>query len=361
MSDVLDGTAFEEGYPQAEIYGLEEPASAGHDAFPAAMDAAPTPEILVEGEDELRLRDFFALRLWGAAWIPLLFTAVTSTLTAVRVSDAISPLGRGTPYEDLFFQAPTIPLAARWLLPFGLPLTTPTGYGYGQTTILMSSMLIGVVALLIGLLLVAAVTRRTNDAIYAAGPYFIYSCLAIIVLQRGGKYFQTATDVFPALLGALLAPVLIGFVAKFIGAWMRNQGWLEADLNMYRGEEEEPALRPQLVTAPATDAAASTGPVEQGPRGLTEVIGSDTAPASARLRHVTLAKACPFCGNLKIQHENPHACSRCHRNIGLAIEHDELACPHCAEALVTGAEFCHHCTMWLKGYVEPLADELGVA
>src|SRR5687767_6063904 len=116
MSDVIGGTVFEAA-PAAEMV----------DAF--AGEAAP--EILVEAGDELRLRDFFAPRLWGAALIPLLFTAFTSNLTAVRVSDAISPLGRGAVYEDLFFQAPSIPLLARHLLPFGLPLTTETGYGYG--------------------------------------------------------------------------------------------------------------------------------------------------------------------------------------------------------------------------------------
>jgi predicted RNA-binding Zn-ribbon protein involved in translation (DUF1610 family) len=94
---------------------------------------------------------------------------------------------------------------------------------------------------------------------------------------------------------------------------------------------------------------------------LIAVIGTDTTPSSAALRHVARAKACPWCGNPKVVENSPRSCSRCHRNIGLAIEHDELPCPSCGEALVSGAEFCHHCTKWLKGYAEPAGEELGVA
>lgn len=321
MSDVLEGMAFAEA------------PNAAPEAAPAVVSAEITPEIIVEsgGEGELRLRDFFAPRLWAAAFIPLIFTAITSNMTVVRVSDAISPLGRGTPYEDLFFQPPTIPLLARHLLPFGLPLTTETGYGYGTTNILESNFLVGVLALLIGALLVSAVTRRTNDAIYVAGPYFIYSAISIGLLWNLGKYFQTLTDIFPGLLAALLIPLLVGLAAKIIGVWMRNQGWLEADLERF----ETPAYETVAAGSKPASSLAASGVGDNEPHAL---------------RHVTHAMACPFCGNPKIAHENPHSCSRCHRNIGLAVEHAELPCPNCGEALVTGAEFCHHCTMWLKSY-----------
>jgi hypothetical protein len=337
-------------------------------AFTEATIAAPeaaggaveiAPEILVEGEGELRLRDFFAPRLWAAALIPLIFTAITSNMTAVRVSDAISPLGRGTPYEDLFFQPAAIPLLGRHLLPFGLPLTTATGYGYGTTNILQSNMFVGVLALLIGALLVSAVTRRTNDAIHVAGPYFVYSALCIGLLWNAGKYFQNLTDIFPALLAALLLPMLIGLVAKIIGAWMRNQGWLEADMEfgsagaspVYLGASAAGQFS-ELGRADLKDGAAADGGNFTG--------GAPALPVS--LRHVTQAMACPFCGNPKIAHVNPHSCSRCHRNIGLAVEHDETPCPNCSEALVKGAEFCHHCTMWLKAYDEPeLLEEVSAA
>jgi vacuolar-type H+-ATPase subunit I/STV1 len=338
VSDVLKGLAVTEASPAAPEA--------------AASGAEIAPEIIVEGEGELRLRDFFAPRLWAAALIPLGFTAITSNMTMVRVSDAISPLGRGTPYEDLFFQAPTIPLLGRHLLPFGLPLTTPTGYGYGTTNILQSNMLVGVLALLIGALLVSAVTRRTNDAIHVAGPYFVYSALCIGLLWNAGKYFQNLTDIFPALLAALLVPMLIGLVAKIIGVWMRNQGWLEAD---------------DFATEELAGAGASTRPGDYA-----DTVGRGLGPAPSEagetqeplvLRHVSFAKACPFCGNPKITQKSPHACGRCHRNIGLAVEHDELPCPNCSEALVKGAEFCHHCTMWLKAYDEPglLVEEISAA
>jgi vacuolar-type H+-ATPase subunit I/STV1 len=325
MSDVIDGVVYEDAPELSE-----------------ASAAEPAPEILVEGGDELRLLDFFAPRLWGAALIPLLFTAVTSTLTAVRVGDAISPFGGGTAYEDLYFQAPSIPLLARHLLPFGLPLTTDTGMGYGLTNVLQSNMLLGLGALLIGALLVAAVTRRTNDAIYAAGPYFVYSLLSILLLSRGGKYFQTATDTFPALLGALLAPLLVGLLAKLIAAAMRNAGWLEADMGY--------AMESVVLDVGAKPASPET-PIDStyaGEAGFATTL--EGSPVT--LHHVTQALACPFCGNPKIPHVNPHACGRCHRNIGLALEHPELPCMHCGGALVQGAEFCHHCSKWLHG--EPL-------
>ena len=321
MSDVLEGMAFTEA------------TGAASEAAGSAVEISP--EIIVEGEGELRLRDFFAPRLWAAALIPLVFTAITSNMTMVRVSDAISPLGRGTPYEDMFFQAPAIPLLGRHLLPFGLPLTTQTGYGYGTTNILQSNMLVGVLALLVGALLVCAVTRRTNDAIHVAGPYFVYSAVCIGLLWNAGKYFQTLTDAFPALLAALLIPMLVGFIAKIIGAWMRNQGWLEAD---------------DFASTMTPEEQAKAAPAEHD--GRTEQ-GEHPAASPVSLRHVTRAMACPFCGNPKIAHDSPHSCARCHRNIGLAVEHDELPCPNCEGALVKGAEFCHHCTMWLKAYDEP--------
>jgi hypothetical protein len=351
MSDAIDGAVFEETMPAVE------PA----DAF--AGEAAP--EILVERGDELRLRDFFALRLWPVALIPLLFTAFTSNLTAVRVADAISPLGRGAIYEDLFFQPPSIPLLARHLLPFGLPLTTETGYGYGLTNILQSNMLIGLGALLIGILLASAVTRRTNDAIYVAGPYFVYSAVSIALLWKDGKYFQGLTDAFPAVLGALLAPLLVGLIAKVIGTAMRNQGWLEADGGMYL-QADEPALSAANISGGLSSVRSATAvnedQLEDSTERITvaEAIGDSSQDTPVLLRHVALAKACPFCGNPKITPKT-QSCGRCHRNIKLAIEHDDQPCPHCGGALVTGAEFCHHCTMWLKAAGEPVLDDLGVA
>ncbi len=338
MSDELEGVV------------LEDSAQPDETADEFAGESAT--EILVEGGDELRLRDFFAPRLWAAALIPLMFTAVTTNLTSVRVSDGISLLGRGTAYEDMYFQAPSIPLLARNLLPFGLPMTTETGYGYGMTNVLQTNMLVGLLALLVGALLVSAVTRRTNDAIYVSGPYFIYSVLTILLLSRGGKYFQTATDTFPALLGALLAPMLVGLVAKVIGAAMRNQGWLEADMAYAGGTgvAERGGDWLEGRTTGSIQTISATGGVTRD---------DDHTGGHEALRHVSRALACPFCGNPKITHDAPHACGRCHRNIGLAVEHDELPCQHCGGALVTGAEFCHHCSMWLKG--EPLGDELEVA
>jgi vacuolar-type H+-ATPase subunit I/STV1 len=331
VSDVIEGMVFAEA-------GNVAPEAAG-----GALASETVPEIVVEGEGELRLRDFFAPRLWGAALIPLLFTAITSNMTAVRVSDAISPLSRGTAYEDLFFQPASIPLLARHLLPFGLPFTTDTGFGYTTTSILQSNLLVGVLALLVGALLVSAVTRRTNDAIYVAGPYFAYSCLCIALLWNAGTYFQTLTDLFPALLAALLAPLLVGVVAKIIGAWMRNLGWLEADLEQYAAENAE------LSGSAVGD-------------GLVPTAGAMNGSPTETLQHVTYAMACPFCGNPKITHAAPHSCGRCHRAINLAVEHPEHPCPSCAGALVTGAEFCHHCATWLKGVDEPLlVEELGAA
>src|SRR6185436_7253489 len=90
-------------------------------------------------------------------------------------------------------------------------------------------------------------------------PYFVYSVACIALVWKAGRYYQTLTDVFPALLGALLAPFLIGLLAKFVGVWMRNQGCLEADLEraVVTGDdvlaESTPRMQPTGAVGPESD------------------------------------------------------------------------------------------------------------
>jgi vacuolar-type H+-ATPase subunit I/STV1 len=251
------------------------------------------------------------------------------------VSDAVSPLGRGVIYEDLFFQPPAIPLVARFLLPFGLPMTADSGYGYGLSYVLGSSFIVGALALLVGALFVAAVTRRSNDAVAFTGPYMVYGLLAALWLSRGDRYFQSIGELFPILLGALLMPMLVGVCAKLIAVTLRNQGWLEIDAPA-EGSSQFEALHLEGLQG---EGAPAGGGLELQPAEL------------PHLQHVTYAAACPFCGNPKIAHDKPRSCGRCHRNIALAIEHTETRCTACDGALVKDASFCHHCARWLKNDV----------
>jgi hypothetical protein len=314
---------------------------AGWDAFPADAEPNVVPEILVEaGPDELRASQFFAPRLWLAALIPLLFVAITSYITAVRVADGVSLTGGGVIYEDMFFQPPAIGFLGRSLLPFGVTMASDIGFGYSYSYVLQTSFILGALALLVGLLCAVAVTRRSNDAIYVAGPYLTYSALLTWLLYRDGHYFQNVSDLFPAVLGGLLLPVGLGITAKVAAVYLRNIGWMEVDGGLTYTVADDDVM----YGAPGMGGDAAAG----------------EAPA---WRHVAHALACPFCGNQKIAHDHPSTCNRCHRNIGLALEMENGAhCSACDGVLVKDAAFCHHCGHWLHGEPgEGVGSELELA
>lgn len=307
------------GSPEPEESGWPEPAAEQLDA---------PPEIVVESAG-LRLSEFFAPRLWLAALIPLAFTATLSSLSAVRVGEGVRLHG-GAIYEDVLFTAPGVPLAGWHLLPFGIPMQTELGLGQAYTLLLQTSLLLGLLALFVGLLLAAAVTKRSDDAVYACGPYAVYSLLAAAWVYRSGPYYRELDGAWPLLLGALLAPLLAGTLAKLLAAALRNASLLEVDLVPTR----------PIVARPAT--ARELEPADEHP------------DAAAGWKHVTHAVCCPFCGNTRLQHDNPRLCTSCHRNLGILLEVEgHPCCDSCDGILVNGAAFCHHCGTWLKGEEQP--------
>jgi hypothetical protein len=285
-----------------------------------------TPIIEVEqNPDDLRLGNFFSPRLWVAALIPLAFVEITTFMSSVRVSDSL--LSAGQVFEDIYFTAPDIGLLGRHLLPFGVPTVTSVIYGNNYSSFLHTNMVLGIVSMFIGMLLVVAATRRSSDGVYLTGPYFVYSMGVIALLFAGAKHYQSLTDVFPALLASLLAPICVGMAVKLFAVWMRNIGWLEVDDYVPQAEE---LLASQPVAEPQ--------------------VGAVDAPAVLTGVHVSKAVACPFCGNPKVNHEHAGTCSRCHSNISLHLELPDS--PHCRECdgiLVREAAFCHHCGKWQKG------------
>jgi hypothetical protein len=215
--------------------------------------------------------------------------------------------------------------------------------------IMQSDLLLGVLALFLGLLIVPMISKRSNDAIYVCGPYAVYSLIAVLILTAWGPFFHSVEAMFPALLGVVLVPVLVAMLAKVSAVAMRNSGVLEMDEGL--------ALAPETydVHIAAAEVAAATGlPLEQVSQ---QTSAEDHSAASKAAEALAIAEAlvCPFCGNPNIQHDHPKSCPACHHNLQLVFElPDGARCPDCEGILVRDAAFCHHCSKWLKGKPEDL-------
>lgn len=307
-----------------------------------AEDAGLAVEI-DSGNHDLRLSHFFKPAMWGLAWIPLLLTGLLSYSFIVRACDSVTLWPYTQPaYVDAFGHAPPVGLIGRHLLPTGMPQMVSAAFGQDSSlVIIQGDMLMGIASLLAGMLIVVMITRRSNDAIYVCGPYALYSFIAVAILSINGPLFDGLAGLFPALLGGLIMPLLVGTGAKIVAIAMRNAGVFEID-------QEEPAFENLEYALKADNLASSAA----APGGAV-IPGSDStlSPAmqSADAKPIELALVCPFCGNPNIQHEHPKVCNACHHNLRLVFEWKSGArCSGCDGILVRDSVFCHHCGKWQK-------------
>lgn len=298
----------------------------------SATGAVPAePALLVErSPGELRLFDFIAPRYWLLALLPIALNSVLSYISEIHVGQRVFAIYGGDRYEDVFFTSPNIDFIGRHLLPFGIPMTVPVGFGQAvEVQFLQTNLILGLFGLLTALLIIIAFTRSSNAAVYVAGPYAILSMLCFAWLAAHGPYYNSAGAIVPGLFNALIVPILAGLTAKIIAVAMRNSGSLEIDQD-YAVTTEDSATG--LSVAPPEAAA-----------------GSDDEPGAVEFdrRPLSEAMVCPYCGNPKLS-ARLGVCASCHHNLQLAFEHVSELCPSCEGALVRDAAFCHHCGKWLK-------------
>lgn len=309
------------------------------------------------GNHDLRLSQFFRPAMWGLAWIPLLLTGLLSFSFVIRASDSVTLWPYSQPaYVDVYGQSPPVGLIGRHLLPTGMPQMVSAAYGQDSSAVIIhGDMLMGIATLLAGLLIVVMITRRSNDAIYVCGPYAVYSFIAIGMLTLNGPLFDGPAGLFPALLGALIMPLLVGTIAKIVAIAMRNAGVFEIDQEEPVFENLEYALKADNLAS----AAAASGPA--GALSMAPQAGPALGSISADAAPIEYAQVCPFCGNPNIQHEHPKVCNACHHNLGLVFENRNGAhCSDCDGILVRDSVFCHHCGKWQKDQESAVESEDGV-
>jgi len=344
--------------------------------------------------------------LWLLALIPvMLMTVVTFVIPPTARMGMLGLNLADMPDQTLG----TKMLLHSFLWVFGVGITD-NSLGVNLTVVVGSSLLMGLLALLLGLVAVGLVTRRSNDGFYAVGPLMVYSLLASLMLAAG-SHQEGAHLALPWLLFRVALWLLgAGLAAKFVLVLLYYQGLLEIDrdavqMSPLRDDLQLTGFLPQRVqTGSGGDVSVrpqGNGESEWQPAGMQERLAQDaaqrarsavaTADQPARLtpmaqmvnklgrqlqlftgpsqampvapveddprgKRVTRAVVCPFCGSHRVRHTKQEV--RClQRGCGVVLsafreKPESPRCQHCENILVKGATYCHHCGAWQNRRVE---------
>jgi len=344
--------------------------------------------------------------LWLLALIPVMLMTVVTFI--------IPPAARmgmlGVDLADVTAKTSSAKmLLHNYLWVFGVGITD-NSMGVNLTMVVGSSLLMGLLALLLGLVAVGLVTRRSNDGFYAIGPLMAYSLLASLTLAAGshqeGSHLALPWLLFRAALWLLGA----GLAAKFVLVLLYYQGLLEIDRDAVQmsplrddlqltgflpqrtqigsggdvpavsegnGESEwvPPGVQEKLArdavqrtkSAVATaDQPARPAPTAQVAAILNRQLQLFTGPSQAvavapaeddpRGKRVTRAVICPFCGSHRVRHTRQEV--RClQKGCGVVLsafreKPENPRCQCCENILIKGATYCHHCGAWQNRRVE---------
>lgn len=364
------------------------------------------------------LKAIFPAQSWKMVLLPIAFTVLSMFISGITVScEDTSQHVTATRY---FSEGGLGAVVSTILLPYGISMTAD-----GINMNVQSSLVLGALAILLGMLAAIRITKRDDEGLWMIGPYWVLSIVSLLLLLVKSSEVQ----VFPLLAYALGTPVVIAIAAKILARYFAANGWLvlESHSRDYgavvrtavQGAQQAastastaaaravtgvsnavatppsggsrpapftpgqpapdvrpappppvppaapmpPAVPPSAVqalppdaqpemplVAPPHDSAAPDSapalaaldapvtPVMPAPPAIT------SAPVQPAPQRVQFAVVCPFCGNPKVQRQQPGQCSQCNRNLEVLLEKPgNPRCGACDGILLVGARFCHHC------------------
>jgi len=325
--------------------------------------------------------------LWGLAWIPVLtmWLSVAIFKPSIRVGGLVFTWDEARRMTeavgDIGQKKFSIANVGMHLCSFGPQYSIRMEDGFGAIlSSFQGNLIAGLLALLIGLLIIGLATKDSKDCFYAVGPFLVYSLAAIFwtvvwIAPHNSSYLTNADSIIAQVV---IYSLLAGFVAKMLLMSAHNSGLVEltegADFsslsNRPRGVSRDVAqLRIDHVVLPNSLIRSKSSTVlagsESQPVQPSSFHEDDAVPLTTMAEEVhqivksvvvslvlMVAYYCPFCGGAMKRFARPFGvkpwiCRNrvCGSNLAPFKESEEKLCSNCKGCLLdaSSAVYCHHC------------------